>query len=441
MEATFKINDVDYICEFKLSNPDKQEISFTKSAIKGMTLVDNVFDPFYSGTISIANPYDFIEDDYFLRGDGRDELLISFKPKDSDDPTAKFSHTFIIIEDANVVNPLVRSENIKVFSLIAKDAIMFSDKLPYLKTYSGKIGKILKDIFKEVLGDDKVDESNWEEGDFEITYTPPGTFRYVDLIHYFMRIYYAKDGELYITGFINYDDNTNKYRLDLLSKIYSDNDKNTIEAFSIGDLTDEIGFENPNNPFSGPPTGEYIGGLKNIGISTPLYSWTNDFFINSLVIGWDNILGEQKIRRLKFEDIKKKWQSKFVDPFKSISGKPKPFAIKNHTTAQKFKRYKFPYPVEDGIKIVEAEAYNSLTFYNLQATFSNVGDTARKSGKFLDIFSPRKNAAILKSDEKVLGRWYITEVRHVFFADLYTNQIFCTKTYIGPNSNLNEDTD
>ena len=441
MEETFKINDVDYICEFKLTNPDKQEISFTKSAIRGMTIVDNVFDPFISGNISISNPYDFIENDYFLRGDGRDELLIKFKPKNPINSKDYFEHTFILVEDSNTVNPLVRSENIKQFSIISKDAIAFSDKLPYLKSYSGKVGKILKDIFKEVLGDDKVDEKNWEDGDFEITYTPPATFRYIDLIHYFMRIFYAKDGDIYVTGLINFDDETKKFRFDLLSKIFSDNDKNTIEAFALGDLTEEIGFDNPNNPPSGPPVGKFIGGIKNLGISTPTYSWTNDYFVNSLVIGYDKILGEQKIRKLKFDDLKKKWQTKFVDPFKTISGKPKPFAIKNKTTDEKFKRYKFPYPVEDGVKIVEAETYNSLTFYNLQATFSNIGTTTRKSGKFVDIFSTKKNAKELKSDEKVLGRWYLTEVRHIFFADLYTNELFATKTYIGPKSSVTENTD
>ena len=54
MAEVFKINDIEYECEFKLSNPDDQEISFTKSALRGMTLVDNVFDPFMSGSVSLS---------------------------------------------------------------------------------------------------------------------------------------------------------------------------------------------------------------------------------------------------------------------------------------------------------------------------------------------------------------------------------------------------
>lgn len=436
MTEIFKINNVDYECEFKLSNSDNQEISFTKSAVRGMTLVDNVFEPFLSATISIANPYDYIENEYFLRGDGRDKFLIKFKPKDSKENGV--NHGFIITDDANTVNPLVRSENIKTFTLLDENALPFMDTIPYAKSYSGKIGAILKDIFIEVLGEDKVDKDNWEDGDFIIDYIPPSTFRYMDLIRYLLRIFYAKDGELYVKGFLSHDGGSNKYNFKLLSKIFSDNEKNTMEAFALGDLTNRIDTSNDNNPPSGPPVGEYIGGIKNLGYSTPLYTWTTDYFLNSLVFGYDKILGEHKIRKLNFEDVRKKWQTKFVDVFKSISGKPKPFAIKNNTTDQRFKRYKFPYPVEDGVKMVESEIHNHLLFYNLQLTFSNIGNTNRESGKFIDIFSTRGNLG-LKSDEKILGRWYVTEVRHVFFADLYTNHIFCTKTYVGPKSNYKED--
>ena len=63
--------------------------------------------------------------------------------------------------------------------------------------------------------------------------------------------------------------------------------------------------------------------------------------------------------------------------------------------------------------------HNNLTFLNLQLAFFNIGDVNRRSNKFIDIFSTRGKSE-LKSDEKILGRWYVTEVRHIFFADLYT---------------------
>lgn len=437
MAQVFKINNIDYDCEFKLTNSDNQEVEFTKSAIRGMSLVDSIFDPFASATISIANPYDLIEDKYLLRGDGRDEFKISFNPVSI--PKEKVEHTFVVVGESSNVNPNVRSENIKTFKLVEKAAIPFSDLIPYNKTYSGKIGEILKDIFKEVLGDEQVDENEWEDGDFEISYTPPSTFRYADLIHYLMKHYYAKDGDLHVKGFIMYDHTLGKYQLRLISKMFEDNKKNILEAFGLGDMTDKVDLNNPNNPPKEAEYAEYIGAMKNLIYSTPLYEWNNNFFVNALVFGYDPILGEQKIRKLKLEDIKESWVGKFVDVFKSKGGKGLPFLTINKTTEKRFKHFRSPYPVEDTLKMVEAEVYNALTFYNLQCSFSNIGATNRVAGKFIDIF--KTNDQTLKSDEKILGRWFVTEVRHNFFADTYSNEFFCCKTYVGPESNISDDVD
>lgn len=435
MANIFKINNVDYVCEFKLTNKDKQEIKFTKSAIRGMTIIDNIFEPFMSGTISIANPYDFIENDLFIRGDGTDEIIINFKPKESKGFTDEgFEQTFAIVDDSDTVNPEVRSENIKTFVLLAKDAIPFSDKVPYNKKYTGKVGDIIKKIFEEV----GVPTGKWSSGDFEITYTPPATFRYMDVLRYLLRVFYAKSSGIHVKGFIDFNKKTKVYEFDLISEIFQNNKKLTMEAFVVGDITSDIRFNNPNNPENGPKFGEYVGQVKNLGYSTPMYSWSTDYFLNSLVIGYDQKMGQMKMEKIKFEDFKKKWGNTFSSSFQSIGGSGKLFAIEKSNNI--FKRFKFPYPIEDGIGMVESEMANALIFYNLQLSFSNIGNTTRTSNKFIDIVSPRSatgsDKQTLKSEEKILGRWYVTEIHHVFTGDTYTNNILATKTYIGPTSTV-----
>lgn len=432
-----KINDIDYEYEFKLKNSDDQEVKFTKSAIRGLSIVDNVFVPFLNATITIANPYDLLEDKYFLRGDGRDEFTIKFNPVDN--PDDKIDEVFIIDDEGNDGNPLVRSENLKTFSLIDKKSLPFTDKIPYGKAFSGKVGKILKDIFKDILGDDKVDENEWEDGDFEIAYMPPLYHRYIDVIFYLMQHYYAKDGDLYVKGFINWDSDKEKYQLKLLSKIFEKNKENIMEAFILGDLTDKTNTSNVNNP---PPDGEvaeYIGPLRNAAYSTPMYGWNNGFIQNTIVHGYDPIMGIHKMRKIKLDDVQKKWEKKFVDSFKSMGGKPKPFVIKNKTTKEKFRHFRTSYPVEDAVKIVEAEMHNILTFYNLQCTFSNMGASNRKSGKFIDIVKTSDTS--FKSDQKLVGRWYVTEIRHNFMGDQYMNEILSCKTYVGPETKTKDDSE
>lgn len=447
MTEQFRINDLLYECEFKLSNPDGQEVSYTKSAIREMTIVDNWFEPFISGSVTIANPYDFLEREYFIRGDGRDEFLIKFKPIQQNWKHEEFDHTFVLINETNSGNRFTRAENYKTFDLISKDAMPFMDYAPYNKFYKGKVGAILRDIFIELLGEDRVDPANWEEGDFEIEYYVPATFKYMDVIRYLIKHYYAKDGPIHVKGFIYLDDVSKKYKLELLSKIYKNNKKYELEAFGVGDLVSIVSFDNPNNPQvdenNGPPTGKYYGALKNLGYSTPLYTFTNNHFINSLIIGYDKTMGQQRIIKLDFDTVKKDWAKSFVEPFKIVKDAPKPFAIKNDSTDKKFKRYTFPYPVENSSKIVEAEMHNALTFYNLQLTFSNLGNTCRTSGKFIDVFSPKKlenpDKQSLKSDQKLLGRWFVTEIRHIFISDHYINEVYATKTFIGGDSRIRED--
>jgi len=88
------------------------------------------------------------------------------------------------------------------------------------------------------------------------------------------------------------------------------------------------------------------------------------------------------------------------------------------------------YPIEDTVKLVEAEMCNILTFYNMQCSFSNMGSTIRNCGKFVDVVKTSEIKS--DSDRKLLGRWFVTKVRHNFLADTYTNDIFCCKTHIGP---------
>lgn len=452
MANTFKINGIDYDCEFTLTNSDDQKIEFTKSAFYKMTFVDDFFTPFMKGVIGIANPYDAIENHYFIRGDGRDVLKVLFKPtNETGFKDNVFEQEFVLIdEDSGSLNSETRAEGLKNFVIVTKDAVKFMDQIPYGKVYRGKVGKILKDIFIEVLGKDSIakDENNndiWADGDFDTEYFPPATFRYMDLINYLLRIYYANDGGVYVKGFISFDSVTKKYKLELLSKIYENNKENNMEVFIVGDLTSQIGFENPNNPPAGPPTGQYIGGLRSYAYLTPCYIWSNDYFLNSLVMGYDRLLGQHKIRKVEFDEVKKKWASKFVKPFRSMSGEVQPFMVKNLTTDKKFRRYTFAYLVEDGVKMVEADMINNMTFYNLQLAFQNIGSPHRKAGKFIDIASSRtetngkEDIFKLKSDEKTLGTWFVTRVTHSFTGDIYINTIDATKTYIGPHAKVAHD--
>jgi hypothetical protein len=268
---------------------------------------------------------------------------------------------------------------------------------------------------------------------------PPLTFRYIDVVYYMLKHYYVVDGEIHVKGFLNKDLETGKYQLIPLSRFFANNSskKNLMEAFSFAELVDNFEFSNPNNPSPDAETSLYNSGMKNLAYSTPMYSYNNDYFINSIVHGYDKIFGVHKIKCIKLKDFVEKWEKKFVDVFSSLGGKVKPFIVVNKTTAQKFRHYRGVYPIENTSKMVEAEICNTITFYNLVSMFSNVGTLNRRAGKFIDIFKIGWEN-ISKSDEKVLGRWFVTELRHNFLGDGYINEFKCCKTYVGSTSKITE---
>jgi hypothetical protein len=436
MKIDTKINQIEYECEFLLKNADKQEVSFTKSAVREIIIIDNVFQLFQTGTVGISNPYDFLETDFLLRGDGRDTLKIMFKAKDKPD-SEKYEHEFFVVDDKNAGNQDTRGENIKTYSLLSVDALPFTELAPYGKSYNGLIGDMLKEIFIDLLGEEAVDSENWESGDFDLGYTVPLGWRYRDVMNDLIHLFYAKDGDTFSKALLQKDKKTNKYTFKLLSAIFEKNKDLLQEAFALGDLVNDANMSNPNNPPPDGSTGQYIGAMRNLGYSTPAHEITNNFFVSRLVHAYDPILGETQIRKISIKDLREKWKVKYVDVFTSIGGKPKPFIVLNDTNDEKFTQIKLPYTINQNSALAEAELNTAMVFYNLQASFINIGDSLRASGSFIDIYKPKNQT--VKSDEKLLGRWFVTEIRHIFAVDTYKNMFICTKTYVGPTSKIKED--
>lgn len=428
----FKINGIDYEFECTIKNKDG-ETSYNKFAVKKMRIVDDLFDPFLSGEIAITNSYDLIEEDFLIRGDGSDTIKISFKPTE-DNNNDKFEHIFIPIKDHNIGNIDTRADNYRAFTLVDAHTIPFQEKVPYNKTYSGKVGDILKEIFIEVLGETLVDKENWESCDLSLSYTPPNTFRYWDLVKYLMPLLCIKEDNLYVKGLLKFDDNENKFYLKKISDIFAENSKPTNEAFIIHDLGGLNDTGNLNNP---PPDFEYaayLNHLKNFQVSTPLYDWNNNYFINYMVHGYDPMMGQFKMEKVDFEKLKEDWTKLFVDVFTSIGGKPKPFLPISDDAKKRFKTIKTPYPLEDSVKIVKSEICNTLIFYNLQCSFQLIGSGKRSAGNFIDVVKTGKET--IKSDEKSFGRWMLTNVTHEFLGETYKNNMIGCKTYVGPESKI-----
>jgi hypothetical protein len=429
MVGISEINGTKYEYEYLLSN-STGEISFTDGVILAFDITDNLFNPFLSGYITISNPYNVIESTFLLRGDGTDKLKIRFNPKDNKDK--KIEQEYIVISESNFIDDGAPLKNTKTYLLNTVEEGLLTAEFPYNEKYNGYAGDIIKSIFtKFKFPTDNFDPGNFIINEYPEYIIPPNSFRYIDVLYYFLKYYYYQDGDLAVKGFLK-KDSDGKFRLKILTKdIFNKNEELVYEGFNSGELVSSS-VSNPNNP---PPVAEtkpYINNIMSNSLTTPSTEFSNTFFMNTIVSGYDPILGESEMIELRLKDVRKKWKTKFVDVFKSVGGK-----VKQHLNLTdlkikgEFKLTRLPFKTKDSAKIIEANMVNDFTFYNLQLNINVIGDPGRATGTFIDVFKLKNDKS--KSDEKLLGRWLVTSVRHVKLLNTYRNEIYCVKTYVGPN--------
>mgnify|MGYP003648183751 FL=1 len=476
MAQEFIINGNRFECVFKLTSADGEtSVDFTKSAIKSLDLVENIFEPFQHATITFSNPFDFIESEMLTRGDGSDLFEFSIKPTGDlvqaagevgdTDPTLKYK--FVIGDELNSTSKESRNNNLKTYTLIDQNYWKLNQPIPYGTRYRGKIGDILKEIFKEK--EIQINEEKWEAGDhfidiFPEHLLPPTSFRYADLVKYLIRYNYnnvssggqqssaqgdPSEGDTYVRSMLIWDrsdkdgddaDRDGAYHFQPLNKLYENIE--SMEAFIIGDMADEYAI-NANNPGEMKEregkTFAYKSEAHNTDLTTPMLTYSNEYFINFIASGYDPELGQHGLREIRIEEVKEKWKAMFVDPFKTLDGEPDPFLPLNEEKKQRlFKTFSFPFSLNKVAKIAEAEMISNLTFYNLEMAMTQIGDTKRTAGKFVDVMGM---ANAVDVDAKLIGTWLVTRCHHQFSHDNYFNTLQCIKTYVGPGSQYSNSID
>ena len=434
------LNGYTFKYKYKVKN-DIGEIEFNDSAVVALLVNDNIYSPFASGYITFSNPYNAIEKSFTLRGDGTDEIEIMLEPDGMEDK--KLEYQFTIVREENLIDDSSQAKNRKTYFFEHHDEVLLKEVFPYGKRFRGKAG----DVIKSILKDDfkfEIDEDNWESGDFIIQDTlphiiPSMSYRYLDVIYYLLQHYYFLDDGIPVKAFLSWDHTSKKYQLTPLSKTYSKNEDLVYESFHSGDLaTDPV--SNKNNP--GLDKGEfklYINNVVSSNAVVPDIGITNAYFMNSLVTAYDHILGSLNTFKVQIKDVREKWKTKFVDVFKAVGGKAKPYAnLTDIKIASEFKIYRLPYSFRDSVNIAIADTITSITLYNQQLNINVVGDTGRHSGMFINIFKLQDEGS--KGDELLLGRWFVTTVRHMKLFNTYRTELFCSKAHAGPEYKDEEST-
>lgn len=433
MEGTTKLNGVTYKYKYKVYN-NTGEFNISDSALISLVFIENLFDPFADGSITVANPDNIIESTFLYRGDGSDKLELLLERSDTKD---KIGGIFTIIGETNLVNDGTPTKNKKTFIFCDETEQLLRQKFPYGRGYSGKAGDILKHILEKEFKFDITGE--FEPGDFVLSNTDPFmpsiNYRYLDLIYYLLQYYYFKDGDTPVKGILQ-KTRDGKYSFKTLSKdFFENNEKLLTEVFHSGSLigSKDIGKDSQDNPKT-PSDANYnltINNPTSISFDSISTDDSNQYFMNSLVISYDDVLGDHYIDELRVKDVRKIWEKKFVEPFKMKYGKPKKYLpMTKEKLEGEFKTYRLPYSREQNVGVITANMINDFIFRNSQITLTVNGDIKRQPGTFIDIAKLKDDKN--KGDAKLLGRWLVTGVDHIKLGSTYRNIIKAVKTFAGP---------
>ena len=430
--ADFVISGNNFSWKLTFAGGGGSKADFSKTQVRGMNITETMFEPFYHGSITFVDPVNVIEDSVLSRGDGSEKVTIDFMPSEmSQSEAVKFD--FVLNGETN--NPALNSRlnAFKTYHLLDANYFKLNQPIPYGERFRGKVGDILEQIFK----DKGLPTGEWSSGAHEVDIfpehiLPPTSYRYSDLVKYLMRINYNADGDGYGEGTavrsLYWDRKGGKYVFKPLNKIFQS--PAPIETFVCGEFPD--GGSNANNSGSGGPS--YVSSmLKASDLTTPMLTYSNEYFMNYLVTGYDPQLGEHGIREIRIEDVKGKWEKEIVSGLGgNLGGAGKAFMPLNKAKKQElFRTFSLPFSLDKSAKLAEAEMIGNMTFFNMELCVRQDGHPARTAGAFVNVSSAAKAT---DGDAKLCGTWLITKCTHEFIQDSYYNTVNGIKPALGPGS-------
>lgn len=269
------INKKNYVFRATLVNPKSLALELQKSAIKELILEDNVYSPFFQGSITIDNRDDALErfksdptltefdnklqiQGYRTRGDARDVLILSIIPvENGTEPYSQQAEQFNKYYGLQIIFALTDEEDIldgkskvKKFKIRDFDHQILSEKklffssvslledydknkqVPFLtdRQKSVETGKILKALFTNGLSDETVIYTEtvngkkttpyFEDGSSTLFYSSPNNNTAIDDIAFIYDLHVSSSNSKDFS-FLNKDQYTGEYTLESAADIFS----------------------------------------------------------------------------------------------------------------------------------------------------------------------------------------------------------------------------
>ena len=308
------------------------------------------------------------------------------------------------------------------------------------------------------------DDTNWDLGASTVFFSSPARFKGIDALSYLLTRHVSNEDTLYDQAFLKLDRAYRCFTFRPLSTYFKNayNESRDqggplyIETIMLGGYgyssENDAVFAKVSNftPKKGAFRLQQTGASVNFALEPSIGLITQKEFVSQIIHSYDPDEKEFKIEgdRNSIEKIMNMYQRNYVDTIKQrrwSSIVPGINRIENKNIQNKFSTVE-----QDDLQRLAAgrnKALYTAIFGNNQVKLKAPGSTLRQSGRFIGLDRDGSSPAN-EYDQKFLGIYFVTEVKHIFEGNNYYNEVTCIKTYtdlqiykgqIGPdNTNIDK---
>ena len=415
---------------------------------------------------------------YTYRGDGRDLFYLEIIPVENVDESYgklgnkfndafSFKNIFSIVNDEQLFdgeNELKRFDFIDFDEKLLKEKNIFFSSTKLLKTDKPvellsnsereiPTGECLKLILKDGLFQNDINEiiktengetPNFDTGASKIFYTSPSSnTAYDDLMYILEKHTTDKTGQDF--SFLKKRYYDGQYELKSVKEKFDkafNKDQDTAGKLNMEKLIITGGAGSGENIIQSskksPSTIAYFGEKGNVvdykffNINSNISSKKNNTkIVHSYSTNTKNFYVEQKDSNIT--SAKNTFDENYVSNMKGYNNSPSPSVVLNSskTTNLSYENIYSLYSEDEFIRKSSGinKLLKNLLLTNIGVELSLKGQMFRKAGNFFTL-DRSENYVENNFDDKLLGIYFIVEVKHIFNEDnTYNNQIFAVKTY------------